>query len=150
MIHDSPVTARSAPRLVLIATYGAPIWAHIPRTRLQSAGIQAFVFDENIVTMNWLYSVAVGGVKLLVREPDVASALILVRRRPEGIAHGVVTGQADDWPVCPRCRASNAYYERFWRLGVFASWLLFSVPFPFLKMKWVCASCGHQWRERSR
>ena len=41
-------------------------------------GITAFVADEHLVTMNWLYSNAVGGVRLRVLAEDVEPALPLL------------------------------------------------------------------------
>lgn len=42
---------------------------------LEAEGIRAFVIDEELVMANWLYSGAVGGVKVKVREGDVERAL---------------------------------------------------------------------------
>lgn len=45
-----------------------------PLTRLESDGIPSFVIDDNIVRMNSLWSVAVGGARLLVPQPLAAEA----------------------------------------------------------------------------
>ena len=65
-------------RLVTIATFSFPQEAYIFKTKLESQGIQSYIEDEYIVTMMWLYSVAVGGVKLKVRESDKAAALEII------------------------------------------------------------------------
>ena len=41
---------------------------------LDSAGIESFLADENVISMNWLWSNALGGVKLQVRKTDAAIA----------------------------------------------------------------------------
>jgi hypothetical protein len=65
-------------RLVTIATFSFPPQAYIFKAKLESQGIQSYVEDEYIVTMMWLYSVAVGGVKLKVRESDEAQAIEII------------------------------------------------------------------------
>lgn len=45
--------------------------AHIAMGRLQTEGIPCWLADENLVQTDWLYSIAVGGIKLQV-EPDYA------------------------------------------------------------------------------
>src|SRR5262245_21514175 len=53
----------------------AEVWeAHIFRARLEAEGIFATVADEHLVTANWFLSGAVGGVRVQVREKDLAAA----------------------------------------------------------------------------
>jgi hypothetical protein len=44
------------------------------RTALESAGIECFLYDDNLVRLDWFVSNAIGGVKLVVSERDVAEA----------------------------------------------------------------------------
>ncbi len=68
-------------RLVTIAAFSFPQEAYIFKTKLESQGIQSYIEDEYIVTMMWLYSTAVGGVKLKVRESDKARAIKIISRQ---------------------------------------------------------------------
>jgi hypothetical protein len=52
--------------------------ALVAKGRLDSAGIKCFLSDENTVRMDWLWSNALGGVRLWVREDDVAQAVELL------------------------------------------------------------------------
>lgn len=61
-------------KLVTIGRFSQPLEAWLAKTKLESEGIECFLMDEHIVTMNWLYSNAVGGVKLKVREEDAEKA----------------------------------------------------------------------------
>ena len=47
---------------------------HVIKGRLENEGIPAFAKDEHTVTVNPLYGGALGGIKLQVREEDVADA----------------------------------------------------------------------------
>lgn len=65
---------------VLLAQYLSPIDAYIEAGLLKSEGIETLLLDENIVWNNQMYSLAVGGVKLLVKQIDAEiSAQIIAR-----------------------------------------------------------------------
>jgi hypothetical protein len=46
---------------------------------LDSAGIKCFLSDETTIRMDWLWSNALGGVKLWVRQEDVETAMALLK-----------------------------------------------------------------------
>jgi hypothetical protein len=52
--------------------------AWLAKSVLDSAGIECFLFDENVVRIDWFLSNAIGGIKLRVREEDVAAAAALL------------------------------------------------------------------------
>ncbi|MDX7991330.1 hypothetical protein [Xenorhabdus littoralis] len=58
----------------LLANFLSPIDAHIILGRMLSEGICAIVIDEDIVWNNYMYSQALGGVKLLVHHVDMERA----------------------------------------------------------------------------
>lgn len=128
-------------RLITIATFSQAIEAHLCKTRLETEGIACFIADENIVTMNWLYSTAVGGIKLQVKEADAEKARKILQQ--ENITPETINKTRKEKFYCPRCHSPHVFYERFSRRLVFASWLLLGIP--FLKKKWKCENCGHQW-----
>lgn len=43
--------------------------------RLEAEGIEAWLADEHLVQTDWLYSIAVGGIKLQVRPEHAQRAL---------------------------------------------------------------------------
>lgn len=59
---------------VTVATYDKSIDAHIALGRLSVEGIEAQLFDEQMVQMDWLYSIALGGIKLRVARSDAQAA----------------------------------------------------------------------------
>jgi predicted nucleic acid-binding protein len=48
--------------MATVSTFSKPEEAHLLRSRLEAAGIPAFVRDELTIQMNWLYSMAAGPV----------------------------------------------------------------------------------------
>ncbi|MGD8741846.1 MAG: hypothetical protein PVH46_00345 [Granulosicoccaceae bacterium] len=63
---------------ITIARYDTMPEAHIALGRLLAEGIEAWLADENLVQTDWLYSIAVGGIKLQVEPGDVERALAIL------------------------------------------------------------------------
>jgi hypothetical protein len=78
-----PVRAGEGPAedLVTIATFRNHVQAQFAQTRLLASGIQAFLFDDNTIRINWFWSTALGGVKLRVPIGDAAESLEILRHR---------------------------------------------------------------------
>lgn len=55
--------------------------ALLAKSVLDSAGIECFLSDENVIRMDWLWSNALGGIKLQVREEDVSPAVELLKQK---------------------------------------------------------------------
>jgi hypothetical protein len=156
LVEQLPKTGhlKSLPEtLVTIADYQFATLAYLSQAKLESEGIQSIVFDDHIINANWLYLIAIGGVKLKVKESDVPEALRIlyeVRDTIPGPAERPEDG-------CPNCRSSNIHYETFnlrlvWGLSAI-SWILdpilgaaFLLAFPFVKKKWRCYQCGYEWK----
>jgi Flp pilus assembly protein TadD len=137
--------------LVTIAAFSFPAEAHVLRAKLEEEGVWAFVADESMVAANWLYSNAVGGVKLQVREHEVEKALEILGMEPEGVEDtedDLDEAEQDEYTRCPNCNSGSIRYEEYAKRGVFASHLLLGFPLPFLKRKWHCQECGHEWKAR--
>jgi hypothetical protein len=69
-----------APSPVVIARYGGVPEALLAKSMLDSAGIESFLGDENLVRLDWFYSNLVGGIKLMVREEDAETAKALLEK----------------------------------------------------------------------
>lgn len=57
-------------RWVTVATYDTMPDAHVARGRLEAEGIECHIADEHLVQTDWLYSLAVGGIKIRVAARD--------------------------------------------------------------------------------
>jgi hypothetical protein len=60
--------------MAVVAAYSKPEEAHLIRSVLEGNGVTAYVRDEHIVALDWLYSNAIGGVKVEVADEDLARA----------------------------------------------------------------------------
>ena len=66
--------------MVTIATYDFITAAEIARGRLQAEGIYGELADQHLVQTDWLYSIAVGGIKLQVNAHDAERALSILNQ----------------------------------------------------------------------
>lgn len=147
--------------LITIASYSQTYEAHIARSFLESHGVEGFIADEHLVSANWLYSNAIGGVRLQVRTRDVKAAQALLASHERALAEDSldidwgevdpswsdeVREESDSVYSCPQCRCSDVYYEAFSRRLIFLSILLLGIPLPFLSRTWICDRCGHRWK----
>jgi hypothetical protein len=71
---------RAHSRVVNLRKYMTVPEALLAKSILESAGIEAFLGDQNIVRMDWFLTNALGGVKLRVREEDAEDAAVLLNR----------------------------------------------------------------------
>ena len=94
-------TAAEDPRLdmdefVTIATYDKVTDAHIALGRLAAEGIEAQLFDDHLVQMDWLYSIAVGGIKLRVSRGDAKAAREVLETDYSAVLDDVERNGTDD------------------------------------------------------
>ena len=76
---------RDASRPVVLRQYRDITAAMVDRTALESAGIECWLYDDNLVRMDWFISNAIGGVKLVVAENHAREAeKILAQVLPDG------------------------------------------------------------------
>jgi hypothetical protein len=120
-----------------IATFSKPEEAHLLRTRFEAVGLPAFVQDENIVQLNWLYSNAIGGVRVQVPDTDAAAAREFLAADAPQPSPG-----ADDIP-CPACGSHRTAPDETFRRLAFLSILLLQFPAVCPRGRWRCMDCRH-------
>jgi len=69
---------------VTVAQFSLGTEAHIFRARLEAENIPAYVADEHQITANWLWSNALGGVKVRVPEVYAERAYVILRALESG------------------------------------------------------------------
>ena len=134
-----------APKPVIVGRYRDLSIASVAKSILDSAGIESFLADDNVIRMDWFYSNAVGGIKLLVRDEDAAEARELLEgQAPEKFE---VEGVGEyEQPKCPSCGSFDVSFEELDR-KIAHTGLLMSLPIPAMKHGWSCHACGHSWDE---
>ena len=140
----------SRDELVTIASFSHAPEAYVTFTKLQAEGILSFIADDYMVTMNWLWSNVLHGVKIRVRESDVEAAVKILDSIPKELPEDNYESER-----CPECNSVDTRYYIFNLRAIFISWFVtffiiaeYGLPLPFFKFKWKCNKCGHQWRNR--
>lgn len=125
--------------LITIARYTYPYEAQIARALLDSEGIDAFIADEQTINMQWLYSDALGGVRLQVAQEDVMRAQRILQDDRET---PLVEQEGDDRPACPVCGSRDTEYHQIGRRWAFLMFL--AIDFPLFRVQdgIRCHSCG--------
>lgn len=141
-------------KLVTIGQFSQGVEAHLCKTKLESEGIQCFIQDENVISANWLYSNAIGGVKLQAKESDVER----VRKIFTGLEEVSLQNNSESEILqqsCPYCNSTDISYEKierkptFWSwlfIGLLWSWVVMGILLPFIKRKRICNKCGYSWK----
>lgn len=108
-------------KLVTVNRYRDLAEGIVARSYLESAGIAAWLCDENLVRIDWGYSYAIGGMRLQVNAQDEWAAIEILSQMPASIpyAEGVEYVQ----PQCSQCGSTD--------LGL-----------RLMTNLWVCGACG--------
>lgn len=117
--------------------------ALLAKGSLESAGIQCFLRDDNLVRLDWFISNFVGGVKLCVNPEDAETARRLLDEPIlEGMyVHGVGLYEQ---PRCPKCNSLDVNFQELDRPVAYLSAFL-RVPMPLQRKGWRCHSCNAEW-----
>lgn len=74
--------------------------AYLFRAFLESEGIPAHVFDENISQLFWHYTIAVGGVRVAVADEDAEQAAVIYKDYEQTLtAKPAAVGDVRYWPI---------------------------------------------------
>jgi hypothetical protein len=112
---------------------------------LDSAGIECFVVDDNIVRLNWFISTGIGGIKIQVNKSDAeAASELFAQPIPDGFD---VDGAGNyQQPRCPKCQSVDTTFQELYKpLAYTSAWLC--VPLPIHRRAWRCKACGHEWED---
>jgi hypothetical protein len=120
--------------------------ALLAKGSVESAGIECFLRDENMVRLDWFISNMIGGVRLMVRPGDAEAALeILDEPLPENFE---VEGLGEfKQSGCPKCGSIDINYGEVSRkVGLASAWVL-GFPLPLGGNTWKCHSCNALWKD---
>src|ERR1700744_2542452 len=87
--------------LIVIRAFGDDFSANLTLTKLQAYGVECYLKDEYIVTIDPLLTNAIGGIKLVVKDKDEAQARKLLMQFDEEYMKAA---------TCPYCGAHDFNY----------------------------------------
>lgn len=129
--------------LITFKTFDQSIDAHLLKSKLESEGIVCYLFDEHTVSVNPLYNITVGGIKLKINESDLEQAQSIYNT----LAATPYTDDSGKVITCPNCTSSQIFTEYPTRKGkagflsTLAALVATIVP-PYSKKVFKCKACG--------
>ncbi len=125
-------------KIVTLRSFDNYFLANIALTKMQDAGIECYLKDENTVTIDPILSNAIGGIKLVVKEEDAEEAKQLLQLFDEEYLKAV---------KCPKCGAAEISLvtkpgaSNF--ITAIFTWL-FSSYAVAAEQIYQCGSCGYE------
>jgi hypothetical protein len=143
-LSDAPPAPRlELQELVTIRQFRDLPEALLAKGSLESAGIECFLADENLVRLDWFISNFIGGIKLNVRAADEANARKIL---DEPILEGLYVQGVGlyEQPRCPKCQSLDVNFQELDRPIAYMSAFL-RVPIPVQRPAWHCHACDAEW-----
>ena len=121
--------------------------ALLAKGSLESAGIECFLADENLVRLDWFISNFIGGIKLNVRVADVENARKIL---DEPILEDLYVQGVGlyEQPRCPKCQSLDVNFQELDRPIAYISAFL-RLPMPVQRPAWRCHACDAEWEDES-
>ena len=135
---------------VTIAAFDNPLEANILKSKLESEGIECFLPDENIISVNMLYSTAVGNIKVQVQKKHLKNAKEILTR-DEGGLRSKTTDSESSIEALTRCPNCNSFHLEEYIIKKKYPWisiLFLGFPVIFTSKKWKCGECNTVWSEK--
>lgn len=133
--------------IVTLKVFDNSIEAHLLKTRLESEGINCYLLDDNMVSLNPLYNISVGGIKVRINKNDFEEATAIVRE----IEGTPITDEHNNVIKCPNCN-STQLYSGFKSVKDLKSFLSTIVSFLFMvlplhyKTVYRCKECETEFK----
>lgn len=89
---------------------------------------------------------AFGGIKLLVYEKDAARAKEIIESNDFDSLKEMYGDDIEPQRVCPQCKSADIIQRRSILSGLFFL-AFFFVPLATPTRRFICARCGHEWKE---
>ena len=131
--------------LVLLRSFRDIPEAMLAKGRLDSAGIETFLADDNTIRMDWFWSNLIGGVKIMVASEDfIEASQILNEPIPPDLEFH--TSETYRQPRCPRCQSLDVSFEELDKPIAYGS-MFVGFPLPVQRKGWICHDCDHRWND---
>lgn len=90
-------------QLITLTSFDNSFQAHLFRNYLAESGIEAYVFDENLVSINPLFNNLIGGIKVKVSLSDLGHAREILKEYNSAS----LTDEENETMVCPNCGSAE-------------------------------------------
>lgn len=140
-----------------IITFTSPQEAHMAKGYLESQGIESFILDDMTAQVNFLYSNAIGGVKVLVSDTDYEQGIEILKKggyinmnNDETISqlNIVSADKKTDKRICPFCQSDNVGKKKGLNILSPLIYFILGLFVPIYKSTYCCYDCEKEWKFR--
>jgi len=133
--------------LITLKTFDSSVDAHLLRVQLESEGINCFIFDEHMITLNPLNNILLGVIKLKINDVDFNKAKEIL----EELDNIRPTDENGEVIRCPKCDSEdlyNGFKSMTGAKGIISTIIsFFLVVYPiYYKTVYKCKSCGNEFK----
>jgi hypothetical protein len=147
-MKDRAMPAQLLDQLVTVARFDLSADAHVAKCVLEGAGVDCTLVDEEIVSLDWFYSLMMGGIKLRVRQSEttLAREILTSGLSQDGLEAPTEPVEEEQRPQCPHCGVADVIHERIWHRFAMGSLFVLGIPIPIRRNGWKCRKCCREWR----
>ena len=133
--------------LITIKRFDNLIEAQMMKSKLESENITCFLFDQNMVGLNPLFNVTLGGIKLKVNKTEKEKATKII----EEILQASLVDDKSEVVKCPHCGSEDVYSDFKSMKGVkgilsaIVSFLFLVFPI-YYKTVYKCKNCDKEFK----
>jgi len=127
---------------IQIASFSFPHEAHIAKASLEAANIPASIADEHTINMDWLYSNALGGVRLFVPIEYAEEAKSIIEQDYSNNVDQEFEEIIEEKKTCLSCGSEQLEAYTIGKKPAYLVFLLLGFPLFFYKHGVRCQSCG--------
>ncbi len=136
---------------VTIASYQDLPLAELARAKLESEGIYCHLLNKYHIGLNWLYSQALGGIKIQVRSEDKELAQQVLAKDESDLLENekLEFPEVKENDLCIYCGSEHLELIKYSRLsGVLM--VLTQLPLLFWGTRFRCKDCGKRMKLKNR
>jgi hypothetical protein len=132
------------PEMLTVAACCTWFEANLVKSKLEAFDFHPTLVDAQTVNTNWLWSNALGGIKVQVPAFEVEQARQVLESEPAE-PPGEPGSSETAAVACPVCGGSNTH-DYLDKRGSFLSWLILSIPVIPALTRRICRDCGSKWK----
>lgn len=126
--------------------------ANVAKSALEVDEIPAYLADQHVIGINWLFARAIGGIRLIVPDEHLSRASEILEGDDSNILAGIpeYSLPPSQYEYCSSCRSTAVVSPRWGRkVKALSLWFPAFVLLALLAVaveRYRCRNCGHRWR----
>ena len=137
-----------SPSFITVASFETSPAAWIFRNRLANLGLNPIIVDEHTVNVYWLYSNAIGGVKVQIPASQITEFKSKLNLHADDCFPSIVDNSNENLTRCPRCNSIEIHVNKWPKRLIFLIWLVIGFPVPIYAVTTTCDDCGFEKRPK--